>query len=78
MNRHQWWLFFSRKLAILVLVLLALGELGHRVFIELHATVAHHIFHIVFGAGAVVVFSAYAIWDAYRNGLPTFSWHLRD
>jgi hypothetical protein len=54
-----------------------LGEMGHQVLEAAGQVMAHHWFHIVFGAGAVAVFAAYVGLDIRRNGWPTFSWRLR-
>ena len=67
-----------RARPVLVFVALALvGELGHRFFLWTGWTGAHHLFHFLYGAGALVVFSRYVVHDIRRNGVPRFSWHLR-
>ena len=38
---------------------------------------AHHSLHVLFGGGAVVAFTMYALRDIHRNGWPSFSWRLR-
>ncbi len=65
-----------RRLGLLVLATALTGEAGHQLFQRLHATVAHHLFHLVFAGGAVVVFAAYVALDIRANGWPAFSWRL--
>ena len=65
------------KLAWLGVPLVLIGETGHHLLGRLGQTLAHHFFHILFGAGAVAVFAIYAIVDIRRHGWPAFSWRLR-
>ena len=39
--------------------------------------IAQHSLHLLFGGGAVVVFTMYALHDIHRNGWPSLSWRLR-
>jgi hypothetical protein len=66
-----------RKLAWLVVPLAVIGELGHQLLGRLGQVLAHHFFHVVFGAGAIVAFAAYVWIDIRRHGWPAFSWRLR-
>ncbi len=59
------------------LLLLALGEAGHHVLEHAHQEIAHHLFHILFGAGAILVFGLYMFREVRRNGWPRFTWRLR-
>ena len=65
------------KLTVLALPLAVVGELGHRLLGRLGQVLAHHLFHVLFGLGAALVFGAYVLVDLYRHGRPTFSWRLR-
>ena len=65
------------KLAWVVVPLAAVGEAGHQLLGRWGQVLAHHLFHIVFGLGAAIVFVVYAVLDIRRNGWPSFSWHLR-
>jgi len=58
-------------------VLVALGEGGHLLLNRLGTVLGHHLFHVLFAGGAVVVFTAYALADIRRHGLPRLSWSLR-
>ena len=64
------------KLAWLGVPLVLIGETGHQLLGRLGQTLAHHFFHILFGVGAVAVFTIYAIVDIRRHGWPAFSWRL--
>jgi hypothetical protein len=64
------------KLALVLAPIVLLGEVGHEVLGRIGQVVAHHLFHILFLGGAVVVFAAYAIVDIRRHGRPSFSWRL--
>jgi hypothetical protein len=68
------WLRGGLLLAIPVTLL---GEFGHHLLEQLGRTFAHHLFHIFFGAGAVLLFALVFVADVRRNGWPGFSWHLR-
>jgi hypothetical protein len=63
-------------LALMLVVILVLGEAGHIVLDELDAVVAHHFFHIVFPLVAFAVFGAFVARDVRAHGWPTFSWRL--
>jgi hypothetical protein len=67
---------WARKLAWLVIPLAVVGEAGHQLLERLGQVLAHHFFHILFGLGAVAVFTIYAIVDIRRHGWPAFSWRL--
>ena len=73
---RQPWQRWVKKLAWLGVPLVLLGESGHLLFNWLRQTLAHHFFHIVFGAGAGVLFLIYVIQDIRHNGPPAFSWRL--
>jgi hypothetical protein len=75
--RRQPALRWLRRMAWLVLPVALLGELGHQVLQRAGQTLAHHFFHILFGAGAVIAFTAYAIVDIRRHGWPGFQWRVR-
>ncbi len=64
------------KLAWLGAPLVIVGEAGHLLLDWARQHLAHHLFHIVFGVGAGVIFLAWVIADIRRNGRPTFSWRL--
>ena len=53
-----------------------LGEAGHQLLDHLGHAVAHHLFHLLFGAGAVVVFGSFIAAEVRRNGWPSFSWRV--
>jgi hypothetical protein len=53
------------------------GEAGHQILGRVGAELAHHFFHIAFGLGAFVAFTAYVAVDIHRHGRPSFSWRLR-
>ena len=65
-----------RSLWLLVPIAI-LGEAGHQVLGRLGSAASHHLFHIAFGGGAVLVFAVFVILDVRRNGRPRFSWRLR-
>ena len=58
-------------------LLALLGEFGHQALVQLQATAAHHLFHLVFPLLAVIVFSTYLAIYIHLDGWPTFSWRLR-
>jgi hypothetical protein len=58
-------------------LLALLGEFGHQALVQLQATAAHHLFHLVFPLLAVIVFSTYLGVYIRLDGWPTFSWRLR-
>jgi hypothetical protein len=62
---------------LLVIPIALLGELGHRLLDQLGRSFAHHLFHILFGAGAIVVFVVVVLLEVRRNGWPSFSLGLR-
>ena len=64
------------KVAWVGVPLVLLGESGHILLGWAREQLAHHLFHIVFGIGAGVVFFAYVIGDIRQNGWPSFSWRL--
>lgn len=64
------------RLGAVLLPVALLGEAGHRLLGGLGAEVAHHAFHLVFGAGAVVLFAGLVLREVRRSGL-AFSWRLR-
>jgi hypothetical protein len=66
-----------RKVLWIGVALLILGEAGHLLLDWAKEQLAHHLFHMVFGLGAGVVFFAYVARDIRRNGWPSFSWRLR-
>jgi hypothetical protein len=66
-----------RKLAWLVVPLALFGELGHQLLEHLGQVLAHHLFHILFGLGAALVFGVYVLLDIRRHGWPSFSWRIR-
>jgi len=74
-RRSPW--SWARKLAWLAVPLALLGEAGHHLLEHLGQTLAHHMFHILFGLGAVAIFVVYAAVDIRRNGWPGFSWRIR-
>jgi len=65
------------KLAWLGVPLLLVGESGHLFLSWAREQLAHHLFHIVFGLGAGVIFFSFVLRDIRRNGWPSFSWKLR-
>ena len=65
------------RIGLVVGVLAALGEGGHLLFERLHWQTGHHAFHLLYAAGAVVIFLGYAIRDVREHGFPRFSWSLR-
>ena len=65
------------RLAALLVPIALLGEAGHQLFERLHRQAAHHAFHLIFAAGAVIVFGLYLVREIRRNGWPSFSWRLR-
>ena len=65
---------FVTRLALLALLLVAAGELGHHVLGEIGATLAHHLFHIGFIGAAGLVFGAFVFREVRRNGWPSFGW----
>ncbi|HWB70887.1 MAG TPA: hypothetical protein VG452_01615 [Egibacteraceae bacterium] len=66
-----------RKPTAVLVALAVVGEAGHRLLVQLDQAVAHHLFHVVFGAGAGVAFVGLVVVDIARNGWPSFSWRLR-
>lgn len=66
-----------RRGLLLAIPVTLLGELGHHLLEQLGRTFAHHLFHLFFGAGAVLLFALVLVADVRRNGWPGFSWHLR-
>jgi hypothetical protein len=66
-----------RKVAWLVVPLALFGELGHQLLERLGQVLAHHLFHILFGLGAALVFGIYVLLDIRRHGWPSFSWRIR-
>ncbi|MDQ4143332.1 MAG: hypothetical protein M3198_06225 [Actinomycetota bacterium] len=66
-----------RGAVLLAIPVALLGELGHHLLERLGSTFAHHFFHIVFGAGAFLLFALVVAADVRRNGWPVFSWRLR-
>jgi hypothetical protein len=65
------------RILLAVLGLVALGEAGHQLFERMGWEAGHHVFHLAYGAGAIVAFLAFAARDVRRNGLPRFTWALR-
>lgn len=76
MPRRQSGLRWARKLALLAAPVVLLGEAGHHLLERYPEVLAHHLFHILFGAGAVVAFVAFLAVDIRRNGVPSFSFRL--
>lgn len=68
---------WARSAAWVVIPLAVAGELGHQLLERAGQAVAHHLFHIVFGLGAAMVFGIYVLRDIRRYGWPTFSWRIR-
>lgn len=68
----------AMRIALVVLGLVALGEAGHLVFERLGWEAGHHAFHVLYGAGAVLAFVAFAVRDVRANGAPRFGWSLAD
>ena len=64
-----------RGVVLLAIPVALVGELGHHLLEQLGRTFAHHFFHIVFGAGAVLLFTLVIAADVRRHGWPAFSWH---
>ena len=64
------------RVGLLLLGLVAAGELGHQAFARWGDVLAHHAFHLLFGFGAFIVFAVYAALDIRRHGWPGFSWRL--
>ncbi len=64
------------KTAWLGVPLVLLGESGHLLLSWAREQLAHHLFHIVFGLGAGIVFFGFVIADIRRSGWPEFSWRL--
>lgn len=77
MRRERTMVRMAVGLVPAALALGVLGEIGHRLLERLGDTLAHHLFHLTFGAGAALVFAALVLADIRRNGWPTFSWRLR-
>jgi hypothetical protein len=75
--RRQPLVRWARRMAWVVLPIALVGELGHQVLQRAGQALAHHFFHLLFGAGAVVAFTIYAIVDIRRNGWPGLTWRLR-
>jgi hypothetical protein len=68
---------WARRAAWVIVPLAVAGELGHQLLERMGQTVAHHLFHILFGFGAALAFGIYVLVDIRRHGMPTFSWRLR-
>ena len=66
-----------RRALLFALGLGLLGELGHQLLGRWGQALAHHFFHILFGAAAILAFGIYAAVDIRRHGLPRFSRRLR-
>ncbi len=62
---------------LLAIPIALLGELGHHLLDQLGRSFAHHLFHILFGAAAILVFAILVLVEVRRNGWPTFSIRLR-
>ncbi len=75
--RRQPALRLASKLAWIVALAAILGEAGHHIFERLHEHAAHHLFHILFGGGALVIFVSYLVVSIVRHGWPSFSWRIR-
>lgn len=65
------------RLLLLAVPLALFGELGHQLLEHLGATLAHHLFHILFAGGAAGAFVLYVAIDVRRHGWPSFSWRIR-
>jgi hypothetical protein len=65
------------RILIAVVGLVALGETGHQLFELMGWEAGHHVFHLAYGAGAIVAFLAFAARDVRRHGLTRFTWSLR-
>jgi formate hydrogenlyase subunit 4 len=63
-------------LALVLALLVVLGEAGHVVLDQLNAVIAHHFFHLVFPAVAFIAFGCLVASDIRKRGWPTFSWRL--
>jgi hypothetical protein len=74
MQTSRAWLRWLRGGMLLAIPVTLLGELGHLLLEQLGRTFAHHFFHILLGAGAVVLFALLIATDVRRNGWPGFSW----
>jgi hypothetical protein len=67
---------WASRVLLAVVPIALLGEVGHQL-LGGH-DLAHHLFHVVFLGGAVGGFTAYAIVDIRRHGVPSFRWRLRE
>ena len=56
--------------------LVVFGEAAHRFFSWTGWTAAHHVFHLLYGGGAVLGFMWFAVRDVRQNGMPRFSLRL--
>jgi len=66
-----------RRALWLLVPIAILGEAGHQVLGRIGTAAGHHLFHIAFGGGAVLVFAVFVALDVRRHGWPRFSWRLR-
>ena len=63
-----------RRVALVAAALALVGELGHQLLERFGQALAHHLFHVVFAGGAVVVFVGFVVDDVRRHGWPSFTW----
>jgi hypothetical protein len=65
-----------QSLPLTVFGLTSLAVLGAAGEVPLQPADLHHVFHVALPLIAFAIFAAFVAADAYKHGLPTFSWKL--